>query len=83
MRIARRPPSGVHCAESSFWVTGGLETTVLRRISRDPGGMTARQIAIDIRADVGSVRRALGVLVAERTVVRVGHVYVARQPLRP
>ena len=45
--------------------------------------MTARQIAIDIRADVGSVRRALGVLVAERTVARVGHVYVARQPLRP
>jgi hypothetical protein len=64
-------------------VNGALETAVLQRLSRDPGGLTARQIAMDIRADVGSVRRALGVLVAERTVVRVGHVYVERQPLRP
>ena len=64
-------------------MSGGLERTVLHCLSRDPGGMTARQIAIDIQADVGSVRRALGVLVAERTVARVGHVYVARRPLRP
>ena len=69
--------------EPGAWVAGGLETTVLHRLSREPRGMTARQIAIDCQADAGSVRRALGVLVAGRTVTRVGHVYVARRPLRP
>jgi len=36
--------------ETSPGVNGALETTVLQRLSRDPGGMTRRQIAIDIRA---------------------------------
>jgi hypothetical protein len=64
-------------------VNAGLETVVLRQLSLHTGGMTARQIALELRADTEPVRRALGVLVAERTVVRLGHVYVARRPPGP
>jgi DNA-binding GntR family transcriptional regulator len=64
-------------------VNADLEVAVLQRLSRGPAGLTARQIAIDFEADLGSVRRALGRLVAEGKVARPGTRYVALKPLRP